>query len=349
MSLEALHAAAGARFVEIAGCRLPAHYGGDGPTQAAVAAEYTAAREAAGLVELKERGVLAATGPLRLKLLHGILSNDIQGRAPGQGCLAALMNAKGRLQALARALVTEDAVLLEAVASRIDELERQLVHYRVAAPVRFERRATRLLAVVGPRSRQKLEAAGVSVPEPAPESHVGAGQQLRVVRASDLPAKEGYVLHVGEETVAQLWSRLLAAGAVPVGRWALDALRIETGCAWFGVDVTEQNLLHETGLVKLYHSPTKGCYVGQEVIARLEARGGNVSKALRGLKLEEPVSAGDPIAVGGKAVGQVTTAAVSPRLGPIALGYVHRSHFAPGSKVSVAGVAGQVTELPLRE
>jgi len=349
MSLEALHTDAGARFVEIAGWRLPAHYGGDGPTQAAVAAEYTAAREATGLVELSERGVLAATGPLRLKLLHGIFSNDIQGCAPGQGCLAALMNAKGRLQALVRALVTDDAVLLEATASRIDEIERQLVHYRVAAPVRFERHATRLLAVVGPRSRQTLEAAELSVPELAAESHVVTAPDLRVVRASDLPAAEGYVLHVAEGEVAQLWSRLRAAGAVPVGRWALDALRIETGCAWYGEDVTEQNLLHETGLVKQYHSPTKGCYVGQEVIARLEARGSNVSKALRGLKLEGPVTAGDPIAVGEKSVGQVTTAAVSPRFGPIALGYVHRSHLTPGSEVSVAGVAGQVSDLPFGE
>jgi folate-binding protein YgfZ len=123
---------------------------------------------------------------------------------------------------------------------------------------------------------------------------------------------------------------------------AVDTLRVEAMRAWWGSDVTEENLLHETGLVGECHSPTKGCYLGQEVVARLQARGGNVNKALRGLRLQAPVAPGAPLTVEGKEVGHVTTAAVSPRLGPVALAYVHRNHFAAGTAVEAGGVAATV-------
>jgi tRNA-modifying protein YgfZ len=98
--------------------------------------------------------------------------------------------------------------------------------------------------------------------------------------------------------------------------------------------------------VSEYHSPTKGCYVGQEVIARLEARGGHVNKRLRGLTLDAPAEDGAPVRVAGKDVGRVTTAAVSPRLGPVALAYVHRNQAEPGSVVEVGGRNATVATLP---
>ena len=161
-----------------------------------------------------------------------------------------------------------------------------------------------------------------------------AGHPLRLVRAGDLPGG-GFVLHAAPEDAAAVWEALRAAGARPVGRDVLDALRVEALRPWYGSDVTEQNLLHETGLVAECHSPAKGCYVGQEVVARLEARGGHVNKALRGLRLSAPAAAGAAVTAEGREVGRVTTAAVSPRLGPIALAYVHRDHFAAGTAVEV--------------
>jgi folate-binding protein YgfZ len=133
---------------------------------------------------------------------------------------------------------------------------------------------------------------------------------------------------------------------VPIGRETLDVLRIEDGRPWYGPDITEDNLLHETGLIGEYHSPTKGCYVGQEVIARLDARGGNVNKVLRGLRLSAPARAGSPVTFEGKDLGRVTTAGLSPRLGPVAMGYVHRSRFDPGTPVEVDGAAATVVTLP---
>lgn len=347
LALHERHAAGGAVFEEALGWSMPASYG-PGPEAGAVAREYVAAREAAGIVDLSERALLAVTGPQRQKFLHGILSSDILDREPGKGCLASLMTVKGHLLAFMRALVTKDAVLLETSADCMKLVEDTLVHYKVGAPVRFQPRPATILGLLGPRARPALAKAGLEIPDLPSESHVTgalAGHDVLVARAGDLPCA-GLVLHATPEVAPAVWDALVAAGARPLGRRALDALRVEAGRAWYGPDVTEENLLHETGLVGEYHSPTKGCYVGQEVIARLEARGGHVNRMIRGLRLSAPAARGTSVAIEGKEVGRVTTAAVSPRLGPIALGYVHRSHFAPGTAVEVGGAPATVVALP---
>jgi len=310
--------------------------------------EYDAAREGAALVDLPDRGVLAVTGPLRQKFLHGVLSNDVLTLRPGQGRRAALMDAKGHLLALMRVLVGQTEVWLEVAGSRADLVEERLTFYRVAAPVRWERRPVEVIALLGPRAREVLARTGCDVPDLEPDAHVAdavAGQPVLVARAGDMPA-QGYVLHAESAAAAAAAAALQSAGAVPIGRGALDALRIEDGRPWYGPDITEANLLHETGLVGEYHSPTKGCYVGQEVIARLEARGGNVNRALRGLRLKAAAEAGSAVTSEGKEVGRITTAAVSPRLGPIAMAYVHRSRFEPGTHVEVDRAAAAVVRLP---
>jgi folate-binding protein YgfZ len=335
--LQDAHAAGGARFGERRGQPVVASYGD-------AAGEYAAAREAAAIVDLPLRAVLEASGPQRQKFLQGMLSHDVAGRPPGQGCLAALMNAKGAVQALLRVLVEKDIVLLETEVDRIGSLQRTLEHHRVAAPVRFAARPTSVLALLGPWGARVLSAAGVDSPPVSPEAHhpvTIAGHPLRLVRAGDLPGG-GLVLHVAPESAADVWKALCAAGARPAGHDTLDALRVEAMRPWYGSDVTEENLLHETGLVAQFHSPTKGCYVGQEVVARLEARGGHVSRALRGLRLTAPAAAGAAVNLEGREIGRVTTAAMSPRRGPIALAYVHRGHFAPGTAVEVDGAPATV-------
>lgn len=312
--------------------------------------EYAAAREGSAVVDVAGRAVLAVTGPPRIKFLHNIVSNDLQSRVPGQGTLAAVMDVKGRLLVLMRALVTEDAVLLEMPADRLDVIEPLLVHYKVAAPVRFARRPVAVLGVFGPGAAETLARAGATVPaDAARESHfasVVGGAPVRIVRASDFPAG-GWAIHASPEQAAEVRAALIAGGAVPIGEGTLDVLRVEDGRPWYGRDVTEDNLLHETGLVAEYHSPAKGCYVGQEVIARLEARGANVNKLLRGLRLAGPVESGAAVHADGKDVGVVTTSGVSPRLGPIAMAFVHRSRAEAGTVVEVAGAPATVTILPI--
>jgi folate-binding protein YgfZ len=235
-------------------------------------------------------------------------------------------------------------VVLETEQERVEPVLRTLEYHKVGAPVRFAIRPVTVLGLLGPRASEVLTAAGAAPLPESPESHREArvgGQPVRLVRAGDLPGG-GFVLHAAPESASLVREALEAAGAAPVGREALDALRVEALCPWYGSDVTEDNLLHETGLVGVLHSSTKGCYVGQEVIARLEGRGGNVNKALRGLRLGAPATPGTPVTAAGKEIGWLTTCAVSPRLGPIALGYVHRSHFASGTAVEVNGATALV-------
>jgi folate-binding protein YgfZ len=327
--------------------RMPLWYGPD--EAAAVPSEYAAARESAAVVDLAERGVLDVTGPQRQPFLHNLLSNDLRDREPGQGCRAALMDVKGHLLALMRALVMKDAVRLELPADRLALVEAALQHYRVGAPVRFAARSDAVLGLLGPQARDCLRQAGTALPELAPEAHVTlalGGHNVTMARAGDLPCG-GIALHAPAEAAADVWSVLVAAGARPIGRRALDALRVEAGRPWYGYDVSEQNLLHETGLLREYHSSSKGCYIGQEVIARLEARGGNVNKALRALRLTAAASPGSMVSAADREVGRLTTAAVSPRLGPVALAYVHRSHFEPGTSVAVEGHPATVAGLTL--
>jgi tRNA-modifying protein YgfZ len=308
-----------------------------------------AGREGSALALLGERGVLAATGPDRQKFLHKVLSNEVAGLAPGGGSLAALMNVKGHVLALMRVLVTKDAVLLEMPADRLGPVEEILTYYRVAAPVRFAVRPTAVIGVLGEAAADAIGAAGGPVPEAASESHAAGrigDRDVLVVRASDLPAS-GLVVHVSPEGAPAVTNALRAAGAELLDRAGLDALRVEDGRPWYGPDVTEENLLHETGLVAQYHSASKGCYVGQEVIARLEARGGNVNKRLKGLRLGTPAGAGASVLADGKDVGRVTTAAQSERFGPVALAYVHRGHDEAGTVVEVAGAPATVVGLPM--
>jgi folate-binding protein YgfZ len=312
--------------------------------------EYAAARDASAVADVPGRGILAVTGPQRIKFLHNIVSNDLQSRGAGQGTLAAIMDVKGRLLVLLRALVTEDAVLLEMPADRLDVIEPLLVHYKVAAPVRFARRPVAVLGLLGPGAAETLARAGATVPaDAARESHfaaVIAGAPVRIVRASDFPAG-GWALHTSPEQATAVREMLIASGGVPISEPTLDALRVEDGRPWYGRDDSEDNLLHETGLVAEYHSPTKGCYVGQEVIARLDARGAHVNKMLRGLRLQAPVEKGAVVRADGKDVGVVTTSGVSPRLGPIAMALVHRSRAEPGTAVEVAGMPATVVALPV--
>jgi tRNA-modifying protein YgfZ len=334
--------AAGARFGEALGWSLAEGFG-DGGTPA----EYAAARDDAGLVVLPERDLLAVSGPLRQKFLHNLLSNEVASLAPGAGRRAAFMDVKGHLLALLRLLVARDEVWLELPAERLEAVEERLAHYRVAAPVRFAHRPTVVLALLGSGAPARLRDAGIEPPAD-PESHAAArlaDRAVEVVRAGDLPGV-GFVLHVDPADAEPVWDALLGLDVRPVGRRALDALRIETGRAWYGWDVREENLLHETGLLAECHSPAKGCYVGQEVVARLEGRGGHVSKALRGLRLSTPALRGAEVRAQERVVGKVTSAAVSPRLGPIAMAYVQRGHFEPGTELEVGGRSALVTALP---
>jgi folate-binding protein YgfZ len=175
--------------------------------------------------------------------------------------------------------------------------------------------------------------------------------EVKVIRASHAAA-DGFDLIVNSDQTGDLWAALQAAGARPVGYKALETLRIEAGLPRYGVDMDETNIVTETGLDDAV-SYTKGCYVGQEIIARIKYRG-HVAKKLSGLLFAAEVK----VAVGatiksrdGKDIGRTTSVANSPRLGrTIALGYLKYDYLAAGSVVKVVDgdeeIPAEVTELP---
>lgn len=312
--------------------------------------DVTRVRHSAAWIRLDRLSLIRVAGPNRVKFLHNLLSNDIAGLAPGQSRLAALMNLKGQQVAWMRVLAETDALICELPAAVRDTVVETFLHYKVGAPVRFEKPEALILGLFGEKAGETLSSLGVEAPPTSIETFSSAaafGGALRISRGRDLPAS-GLTIHVDVSAAAALEEKLKGLIGEPLGNATVDTLRVEEGIPWHGIDVKEENLLHETGQLGIYHSPSKGCYLGQEVVARLEGRGGNVNKRLVGLKARAPIPADQEILAEEKVIGRVTTAGMSPEFGPIAMGYVHRSHADPGNQVHVGEIKAETTSLPFR-
>jgi folate-binding protein YgfZ len=310
----------------------------------------TKVRDGAGWTRLFRLGLIRVAGPQRVKFLHNLLSNDISSLAAGQSRLAALMNLKGQQVAWMRVMAESEALICELPLEVRDTVVDTFLHYKVGAPVRFEKVDAAIFGMFGGRAPEALIALGLTSIPTGIETFTTdsfSGHSVRVSRGGDLPAR-GFTLHATQAAVMALEERLRSTLGEPIAPATLETLRVEEGLPWHGIDVKEENLLHETGQLALYHSPSKGCYLGQEVVARLEGRGGNVNKRLVGLKCSQAVSAGEDVACDGKVVGRVTSAGVSPEFGAIAMGYVHRSQGDAGVRADIDGAQAEVADLPFR-
>jgi folate-binding protein YgfZ len=348
LALDELHRAQGAAIRDLDGWLLPASYGD--PT-----AEYAALRHAAGVIDRSMLGKVAVTGRDRQSFLQGMLSNDVKSLVPGQGTAAAFLDAHGKVTALLAVYALEDRLLLELPPSLTEKTLQALDKFLISEKAAFEPadEAFAVLAVQGPRAQALLETLAGLTLDLAPYHHIEApiaGAPVRVINRAegDVP---GFHCWTATAHGATLWRALTAAGARPVGMEALNVLRVEAGIPWYGHDVDETTILPETRLEQLV-SYTKGCYIGQEVVARVKYRG-HVNRALSGLVLEgdRVPPPGAAVVADGKEVGRITSAVRSPALGkPIALGYIRREHFAPGSAVGVqdgdALIPARVAELP---
>ncbi|HET7873950.1 MAG TPA: aminomethyltransferase family protein [Methylomirabilota bacterium] len=333
LALAEVHRAAGGVIEEVCGWQLPRHYGDP-------AREYRAVREGAGLIDRSMLGKVVVTGRDRLAFLQGMLTNDVGSLQPGQGTAAAFLDAHGKVHALLSVYALEDRVWLELPASLTEKTLQTLDRYLISEKAYFESAddAFVVLALQGPGAVDLLAGVCGRSPELAPYAHAEvtiAGTPVRVIhrREAGLPGVHCWTAagHGGA-----LWEALLKAGAQPVGVDTLNVLRVEAGVAWYGHDVDESVILPEAQLEHLV-SYTKGCYIGQEVVARVKYRG-HINRGLVGLVLEGDRVPGfnARVAADGKEVGRITSAVRSPAVGkPIALGYVRREHFEPGSAVTV--------------
>lgn len=347
---EATYRSLGAQFATVRGCVLPERF-------EEVGAECHAVRESAGMIDRSDRAHLTAAGPDAASYLHRMISNEVKGLTSGEGCYATQLTAQGHIIADFYLLVMADHLLLETEWWRKEPLREILEKHIVADEVELADQSEQLaaLSVEGPAAGRLLRAAG-AVTLPGKElNHTWVelgGAPVHVVRLSET-GEEGYRLIFVVEYAQNLWGALAAQQKIvpwkPVGRAALNILRTEGGIPWYGVDMDENTLPPEAGLEARAISYTKGCYLGQEIIERIRARG-HVNRKLTGFTLsgEKLPAAGSKLFSDGKEVGRITTAVESPTLGrPIALGYVRREHLEPGTRLQVeTGGTAEVTELP---
>jgi folate-binding protein YgfZ len=305
-------------------------------------AAYRQLREECGLVDRSERGKLLVKGPDAAEYLQGQLTNDVEALEPGDGQYAALLDRKGHMQGDMRVLRERaDAILLDTEPEALAAVLRHLTMYSVGREVEVadigNERA--ILSLIGPRS---VEIAGTAaLPPNACETTVVAGVECLLAGSRD-----GLDLICPAEEAERLRGALLAAGAVAVAAEAAEILRIEAGVPRFGAEMGTETMPAEAGIVEDAVSFTKGCYIGQETVARLHYKG-KPNRHLRGLRLSGPAEPGAALRLGEKEVGRLGSATVSPALGPIGLGIVRREA-EPGTELAVGedGVTARVVDLP---
>jgi len=325
-----------------------------------VSAEYDALRTNAIVVDRSHRGRIRFFGEKSGEALTGLVTNDVLAMRPGQGQYGAALSAKGRIVADLRIFAGTGSYLVDAPPRAWAAwlaMVKKYVNPRLSG-YRDESHAIRNLGIFGPQARRIVAAtAGVSADDLgtlAPYSHVEApadGSGIMIARSPDLGV-EGYDLFVPFEQFDRFWQRAITEGAMPAGLDAWEIARVEAGRPEWGIDIDDNTIPQEANLDALDAiSYTKGCYIGQEVVARVHFRG-HVNRHLRGLRAasaEAPPTGAQLIDDSGNHVGDVRSSVASPRLGGISLGMVRRE-VAPGTSLNAKWESGErrvdVTTLP---
>lgn len=302
--------------------------------------QYAALTRAAGLVELAGRTLLEITGGDRAAFLHNFCTNDIKKLAPGAGCEIFLTDVRGKTYGYGYVFCEEASLVLETVPGQAETIINNLDRYLIREDAQPHDRAGEWseLLLAGPQAENVLGKLGV---ENLPAERLTHG----AARIGDAPARlrrvawtgpSDFLIQTSSADVDAARDALLAAGAVLCGKAAFETARIEAGTPLFGRDVTAANLPQEIDRDRWAISFTKGCYLGQETVARIDALG-HVNKTLRGLRFSADAAVPEPgmeLTADDKPAATVTSAAYSPKQGaPFALAYVRRGFDAPGTKL----------------
>jgi folate-binding protein YgfZ len=363
LALDEAHAQLGASMSERDGWSVPTSYG-------EVAQEYASVRDGAGLVDLSPRGRFLVSGSEAVQFLNGLITNDMKTLEIGQWMPAAFPNVQGRLVAAVRVIRLQDegtdrnvppAFMIDTEAATHETVLKTIERFTLAGDFRVNdiTNQTAMLSVQGKNAVSVVsavlgEAAAVSASNAARQitwPQAGTTAEVTVVHASHT-SEDGFDLIVDNDHANSLWNALQQAGARPVAYDALEILRIEAGVPRYGVDMDETNVVTETNLDDAV-SYTKGCYIGQEIIARIKYRG-HVAKKLAGVVFDGTVevNAGSIInSVDGKEIGRITSVTYSPKLNrTIALAYLKYDYLTPGTEVKAATgnqeFSGTVVEFP---
>ena len=297
--------------------------------------DYERLKHGAGLVDRSDRGKLLLTGGEAAEYLQGQVTNDVESLAPGEGVYATLLTHKGKVVADMRILRGPDWLLIDTEPHALAALARNVEMYSIGRDVQVadQTAARAILSLVGPAAREHLDAG------PPPDEHAWVEGEHGIYVTTDL----------GVDVICDAagpGAVKAALGVPPVDAEAAECVRIEAGRPRHGYDFGPDTIPQEAGLNERAVSFTKGCYVGQETVARLHYKG-KPNRHLRGVALSEPGQKGDVVMLGDREVGALGSTAVSPVHGPIALALIRREA-APGAEVAVGelGAKAVVVELP---
>lgn len=315
--------------------------------------EHQALTEGCALLDRSERGKLALTGAGSVEFLNGQVTNELAQLRPGEGCYAAFLTHKGKMLGDLRILaIGEDPdgppteLLLDTERVALQALFDMIRRFKIGYDVELHKRTleTGLLSLIGPQAAGIAERAFYTSSElPVREHNHMAVGPVRLV-ATDV----GLDVLCDAGSLAGVLETLRAAGAVEVNEAAAEILRVERGRPRYGVDLDDTTIPQEAGLNERAVSFTKGCYVGQETVARLYYKG-KPNRHLRGLRLSEPVNPGAELRLGERPVGTLSSSVLSPAFGPIGLALLRREA-EPGARLVVGEgpAAATVVELPFR-
>jgi tRNA-modifying protein YgfZ len=312
--------------------------------------EYRTLREGCGLIDRSERGKLALTGSQAVEFLNGQVTNELANLRPGEGRYAAFLTHKGKMLGDVRILAVGEhagevpsGLLLDTERVALQELFEMIRRFKIGYDVELHKRTVErgLLSLIGPESERIAGAEQLGSLE-----HAHEYLEIGPIAALAVRTDVGVDLICDAAAIGQLTRELLGRGAAPVSLEAAECLRVERGRPRYGIDLDSSTIPQEAGLNERAVSFTKGCYVGQETVARLHYRG-KPNRHLRGLRLSAPADCGEELHLAERSVGRLGSSVVSPKLGPIALALVRREA-APGARVRVGerGVSALVTELP---
>ncbi|MCH8280545.1 MAG: aminomethyltransferase family protein [Chloroflexi bacterium] len=348
-ALHSLIAGSGARLLESDGWELPAAY-------TDVAAEYSAVTTGAGLYDASHWGRLKATGADGLDLLNRLSTNKVVDLAPGEAAPTILTTDRGRIVDLISVVNMGGYVMLITSPGTQQTVIDYLDKYTIMEDLTVEdvTGETTMLAVLGPDSRSALEAAAaVSLSGVSPYHTVSAHIAQQQVQIIDHPLGElpCYHLLLGQESAADVWQHLLDTGIKPVGKEAYETVRVQYAVPAHGRELGEPYNPLEAGLIGSIDF-AKGCYIGQEVIARLDTYQ-KVQKYLVRLRFSDgaQVEEGTPLSTAGQNVGTVTSVTVLPTTGSvIGLGYVRKNNATVGNRLELADAGdswAEIEDIPL--
>jgi folate-binding protein YgfZ len=315
--------------------------------------QHAALTQGVGVADVSDRTRLDLRGSDRVSFLHAFCTNDIKQLVPGRGCEAFITSPQGKTLGHVLVFCEPERLLLDTSPGKAQTIGSHFNKYVISEDVEFVDRTEELgsLLIAGPLATQTLKLLSGNEPPAEPLSSVQAriaGSEV-VIRRVEYADAISFFLQVARSDVSRLITALLDSGAVLCGPDAVETARIEAGFPLFGRDITDDNLPQEVGRDATAISFTKGCYLGQETVARIDALG-HVNRSLVGLKFasSDVPAFGSAILTEGKDVGHVTSAIWSPILNaPLAMGYVRRVHARPGTLLATSIGSAEVMSLPV--